>query len=98
MDPWGEPGVAPLTARVSAASLSEAAAALRDPALLTLLERPSACADANLSEKMLARVAGAEREGATGNCNDAPIQAARGAILTLTAAAFAGHSLISPPF
>ncbi len=98
MDAWGEPTAPALSTRVPAEELSRAIAVLTDAALLATLARTPCCADANQSETMLVRLAGADHQNATGYCNDPPIQAARQAIQALTNAHFPDHSLISPPF
>jgi len=98
MDPWGEPGAPTLEAHVPDAALASALPALRAPALLALLDRARTCPDANQTETILVRVAGTDHRNATGNCNEAPIQAARAAIQGLTNAHFPDHSIISPPF
>jgi hypothetical protein len=71
---------------------------VRAQALLDLLALPKPCAEANATESMLVRVAGADHQNETGYCNEDAIQSARGAAIDLASAHFSGHSLISPPF
>jgi hypothetical protein len=98
LDPWGAPGVGPLTATLDRAELEALEATLTAAELLALLDRKATCEDARETETMQVTIAGAAHRGATGRCNDAPIQAARGAMISLAAKHFPGNHLISPPF
>lgn len=98
LDPWGAPGSAILEATTSLHDRREAIAALTDPALLALLDADKVCPEANETEQMIVRIGGVERRNRTGYCNQEPIQAARGALIRLTAIYFPDHHLISPPF
>jgi hypothetical protein len=99
LDPWGEPATTKrLEAKVTADEVERVSAPLTAAALLTLLDRADACSGANATETMLVRVAGMEHRNETGHCNDEPVQAARGAMIELTARHFRDHHLISPPF
>jgi len=99
LDPWGEPATTKrLEARLMAEDLERVTALLTAPALLAVLDRPKACADANATETMLVRVAGTDHRNETGHCNDESVQVARGAMIEVTARYFSDHHLISPPF
>ena len=99
LDPWGEPATTTrLEARLFAEDLERLIARLTAPALLAVLDRPKACADANATETMLVRIAGTDHRNETGHCNDESVQAARGAMMEVTARYFSDHHLVSPPF
>lgn len=98
LDPWGAPGAEILRAQLAAAEVEQAAPSLTAPELLTLLDHDPPCEGADQTETMEVHIAGRARRGATGACNDPPIQAVRKVMLDLTHRHFPDHHLISPPF
>jgi hypothetical protein len=98
LDPWGEPGVAPVTARLEPTDLRETITVLRAPALTALLGRAPVCPEANATEVMRLEDGATTLEARTGHCNSEPVQRARGALIELCTKYVPSRSLVSPPF
>lgn len=97
LDPWGDPGAAPVTATLTAADLAALSAVFTGAPFLETIGQAEVCEGADGSETMMVVIDGVEHRNDTGMCNDDAIYAARGALFDVAFARFPGRYIICPP-